>query len=461
MNRLEEYDALLQELEMPVPELEQTLERAKKKRFRRKNVARTFAGLAASFLLFVLLVNFSTPIAYACSQVPILRELAEAVTFSPSLMDAVENEYVQPMNLTQTDGNVSAKIEYLIVDQKQVNIFYRLFSDVYTQMNTEPKVLNENGGFLGSCSYGPNDWDVPNGELRSITIDFVGTDVPESMLLELNITAQETNFENEAPTASINEEEELFHPTGTKVEDYVAEFEFLLEFDPEFTATGKEYVVNQTVELEGQEITITDVEIYPSHMRVNVTDDEGNTAWLKRLDFYIETDYGMKFEPISEGITATGSGDSKSMASFRADSSYFYEAKTIKLVITGAEWLRKDMEKVYINLETGETGELPEGVEFHSAEKLNGGWVLKLRAVQRKENHFHQILTHQFYDSEGNEYEINSWGSYNEFEPNNSESVKYMIEEAPLADFHGTEVWVVPNYSHEWTAKTPIVVTVQ
>ncbi len=37
------------------------------------------------FFLFVLLVNFSAPIAYACSQVPILRELAEAVTFSPSV----------------------------------------------------------------------------------------------------------------------------------------------------------------------------------------------------------------------------------------------------------------------------------------------------------------------------------------------------------------------------------------
>lgn len=458
MNRMEEYEALLQELDQPVPALEQTLERAKKKRFRRRNVLRPVMGAAAAFLLFVLLVNFSAPIAYACSQVPILRELAQAVTFSPSLTDAVENEYVQPMNLAQTDGDVSAKIEYLIVDQKQINVFYRLYSDIYTQMNAEPKVLNGEGGFLGSCSYGPNDWDVPNGELQSITIDFVENDVPGSLRLQLSIIDHSTQNENEAP---LNTEEQLFNPTAPEETEYVAHFDFLLEFDPKFTAAGKEFVVNQTVELEGQKITITDVEVYPSHMRVNVADESDNTAWLKRLDFYIETDYGMKFETVSEGVTATGSDGDGSFESFRAESSYFYEAETLKIMITGAEWLRKDMEKIYINLETGETSGLPEGVTFHSAKKLNSGWILQLKGIQRKENHFHQILGHKFYDEAGNEYEIRSRSCYNADQEENKNGVMYMIEEVPLANYYDTEVWVAPNYSHEWFAEEPVTVEIQ
>lgn len=167
----------------------------------------------------------------------------------------------------------------------------------------------------------------------------------------------------------------------------------------------------------------------------------------------------MKFEPVSNGITATGSGDSKSMISFRAESSYFYEAKNLKIVITGAEWLRKDMEKLYINLETGETGELPEGVQFYSAEKVKSGWILKMKAVQRKEGHHHQILSQKFYDAAGNEYEIRSWGSYGE--TTEEAGVSYIIEEVPLADYHESEVWVTPIYSHVWTAETPIVVNVQ
>ena len=176
----------------------------------------------------------------------------------------------------------------------------------------------------------------------------------------------------------------MFHPQAPQEEEYIAEFDFLLEFDPKFTAVGKEIEINQTVELEGQKITIVNVEIYPSHMRVNVEDEAENTAWLKRLDFYIETDYGMKFETVSEGVTATGYDGDNSLESYRAESSYFYDANHLKIVLTGAEWLRKDMEKVYINLETGETGQLPEGVTFYEAKELKSGWILKLKAKARK-----------------------------------------------------------------------------
>ncbi len=458
MNRLEEYEALLQELEQPVPELEQTLGRAKKKQFRRKNIVRVFTGIAASFVLFVLLVNFSTPIAYACSQIPVLRELAEAVTFSPSLTNAVKNDYVQPLNLVQTDGDISAKVEYLIVDQKQVNVFYRLYSEVYDKINADPKVLSADGSAPPPCSYAAFDWDVPNGELRGINIDFVEENVPDSLRLQLKVR-DFSMPENEAPEASV--EEQMFDPQGPKEEDYIAEFDFLLEFDPQFTASGKIISVDQIVELEGQQITIVDVEIYPTHLRVNVADHEENTAWLKRLDFYVETDYGMKFETVSEGITATGSDGKPGLESFRAESSYFYKADTLKLVITGAEWLRKDMEKIHLNLETGESDGLPEGVTFYSAEKMKSGWILKLKAVQRKENHFHQILSQKFYDKSGNEYEIRSWGSYNLEEQDTADDVKYMIEEVPLANFHDSQVWLMPNYSHEWFAENPVVVVIQ
>ena len=48
MNRLEEYEALLQELEMPMPELDGTLERAQKRKSRRNNVFRPVIGTAAA-----------------------------------------------------------------------------------------------------------------------------------------------------------------------------------------------------------------------------------------------------------------------------------------------------------------------------------------------------------------------------------------------------------------------------
>ena len=210
MKRFEEYEALMAELENCAPvELEDTLVRAQKKKMRREKIYRPFIGVAAVMLLFVLMVNFSTPIAYACSKVPILRELAEAVTFSPSLTDAVKNDYVQPMNLVQMDGEISVKVEYLIVDQKQINVFYRLYSDVYENMNADPRVLSADGSSPPPCSYGVNDWDVPNGELQSVNIDFVEENVPESLRLQLKIRDFSVSAQ-EAPTASV--EEQIFNP---------------------------------------------------------------------------------------------------------------------------------------------------------------------------------------------------------------------------------------------------------
>ena len=467
MNRMEEYNELLKELEV-VDEstgteesteciidkrLEGILDRAIARRKRKNLVLRPLIGVAASFALFVLLVNFSTTVADACSGIPVLRELADAVTFSPSLEDAVDNEYVQPMNLFDQDGDASAKVEFLIVDQKQVNIFFRVFSDKYEELYVDPGVKGVEKD-LESNSVTLNGWDIPNGELQSVTVDFYDSNVPSSMRLELDIRAGELT--EEIPVT----EEEEFYPSGPSEEEYISHLEFVLEFDPQFTAGGRIIEVNQTVELEGQKITIEELEIYPTHMRINISDKAENTAWLKCLDFYVEADWGKRFEPVQEGLTSTGDGEGATMTSYRADSTYFYDAKSLKLVITGAKWLRKDMEKVYVNLRTKETDPLPEGVELYLTEEKSLGWIVQFKNKYREKDHFHQIMMSDYYDNEGNEYSFNSWGQgYFDLSP--EEQKHYFIEELRLSDYHQDEVWLSPAYSHVWKAEEPVVVEIK
>ena len=458
MNRKNEFEAMIEELNQPAPGLEATLDRAYKKKRKRTTqmIVRPLAGLAACFAVFVLLVNFCAPVAYACSQVPVLRELAAAVTFSRSLTDAVENEYVQPMDLSQTDNDITAEVAYLIVDQKQVNVFYRLDSDKYEKLYADPDVRSADGNRPESCSYHSTGFDAENGELRCLSIDFVDNDVPDKLRIALRVNPNMV-VEEVAPEHSVDD---LYSDDIYEEPSYLAEFEFLLEFDPKFTATGKVFPVNQTVILEGQAITITDIEVYPTHMRVDIAESADNTAWLKRLDFYIETDWGMKFNPVSNGITATGSTESPSMVSYRADSTYFYEADHLKLVITGAQWLRKDMETTYLNLVTGEHGELPEGAEFDSSRKQGSGWVVKFRAAWEEEKPMYQLFGHLFYDADGNEYEINQWSSMFG-DPDEEGNITYFYDEFPLKKFTGDEVWLAPHYSHNWVAEDLIVITIQ
>ena len=140
MTRNEEYQALLNELELTPPALDGTVGRTLRRRRRDRRV-RIFGipagSLAACCLGFVLLVNLFPPFARACGSVPVLRELALAVAWSPSLSAAVENDYVQPMGQSQTVNGITATVEYVIVDQKQVNIFLTLKGEGYETLTAE------------------------------------------------------------------------------------------------------------------------------------------------------------------------------------------------------------------------------------------------------------------------------------------------------------------------------------
>ncbi len=457
MNRMEEYQALMEELAQMPPALEGALERARRRQRKRavQRVLRPLSGLAACFALFVLLVNFSAPVAHACSRVPILRDLAQAVTFSRSLSDAVDNDFVQTMGITQSQNGITAEVAYLIVDQKQVNVFYRLDSQEYTQLAADPDVRRAQGL---QCSISSGSFHSENGKLRQVTIDFLDQNVPDSLVLALRVYSNAWENEERVPAdrvADIFEEDPQQEDRG-----YVAQFEFLLEFDPQFTAAGRVFPVDQKVLLEGQAITVTQVEVYPTHIRVDIAEDPENTAWLKDLDFYIETDWGMKFEPVSSGITATGAAGSPSMVSYRADSSYFYDARHLKLVITGAKWLRKDMETTWLNLLTGQSGPLPQGAAFDSARRTETGWVLRFRAAWQEGTPMYQLFRQKFRDAQGQEYEINMWSSTKP-DPDEQGNVSFFYDEFPLKNYPYEEVWLYPAFSHHWEAENEIVITVQ
>ena len=207
MNRNDEYNALMDSLETTPPALEYTLARARAKRSaaKKRNIRAVFAplgSLMALCLVFVLLVNVSPTFAYAAGRVPLLRELAKAVAASPSLSAAVENQYVQPIELEQTDSGITARVEYVIVDQKQLNIFYTLRSDSYFAMDATPEVTDFEGKPLDSCSFCYGGFGTPNGELHELTLDFADKDMPNSLTLRLNIH-DNGSFERTEPVQSV------------------------------------------------------------------------------------------------------------------------------------------------------------------------------------------------------------------------------------------------------------------
>ena len=260
MNRNEEYNALLAELEQTPESLDTTVERAMTRKRTSQKKRRAWAiscvSLAACFACFVLLVNLSVPFARACGNIPVLRELAKAVSWSPSLSAAVENEYVQPIGQSQTENGITATIEYVIVDQKQLHIFFTLDSDDYDNLNAEmPRYKPEQ-----VCSTIGSRWNQPPGTLLNFTLDYGDNNVPDGFTITFGVTTYvEPDWSAEAPVQSYGDE--MLEPVEEETPDYLAEFTFDLEFDPEFTAKGEIVPINQTVDLDGQSLMVTEVEV--------------------------------------------------------------------------------------------------------------------------------------------------------------------------------------------------------
>lgn len=457
MNRNAEYAALLTELEQTPPALEYTVQRAmtRKRASRKKRLFGVPLGsLAACFLVFVLLVNLFPPFAYACGRVPLLRELAKAVAWSPSLSAAVENEYVQPIGLSQTKNGITATIQYLIVDQKQVNIFFTLEGEGYESLSAEmPEFDTEQ-----SCSILGANFNQAPGTLLRFYLDYPDT-VPDGFTITFAVTGEREGEEKPgaaAPAPMQSVADEMLEPwQEEQQQEILAEFTFDLTFDPQFTDPGEVIPVNETFQMDGQTFTVTEVEIYPTQLRLNVEGDPDNTAWLKGLDFYLENEDGERFDTVTNGVTATGDEDTPAMVSFRLESPYFSHSDRLTLHITGARWLDKDHERVYVDLAHASAPWLPEGVTLTSAQRREGGWFLTLR-VSPMEYPTTSIFSMTFYDAQGREWEASKQGFTASADGRQDSQIML-----PLPGYQEDEVWLEAHYSHTTTEDPPIVLPIK
>lgn len=440
MNRNEEYRALLQELETTPPALDTAVERALK-RHRAARKRRLWGipvgSLAACFLLFVGLVNAFPTFAAACEDVPVLGALAEAVRFSPSLSAAVEHDYVQPVGQSQTKNGITATVESIIVDQKQLNIFFTLEGEGYETLSAEMPRFSP----AQQCSILGSDFQQKPGTLLNFTLDYVDQDVPEGFTMTFSVTGQRAGEQQETPAAPDRAiEDEMLAPSTEPEAEILAEFTFDLTFDPQFTAQGEVLAVNETFTLDGQTFTLTEAEVYPTHLRINVEGAEDNTAWLKGLDFYLENEKGERFDAVSGGVTASGDTDSPAMVSYRLESPWFSGSDHLTLHITGAKWLAKEHQRVYVDLEQGTAPWLPDGVSLSSAQRREDGWVLTFRLDGALKG---SPFSMTFYDAEGNPWDARQMGmTFSDDEQAGSVML-------PLPDYQAGEVWLTANYSHE------------
>ncbi len=349
MNRNEEYLGLLEALDAEgVPAaLDDCVDRAVKKahrRSRRRDWSAALVSLGGIAAAFALAVNLSVPFAMACKRVPVLKDLAAAVALSPSLKAAVENDYIQYVGQEQTANGVTLGLDYLILDQRQINFFCTVSGGEYESFFVHPHLARADGGEM--TGYGLSSANFRPGELGGFSATFEqGAILPEEIVLTCQVighrrTSDVPAIPLDVPAASHYDVEP----------EAVGSFTFPLTLDTHLMEPGRSIEVNAWVEIDAQRLCIQRLEVAPTQARLIVTSDPDNTAWCTGLSFYLADGEGRRYETgswASSGSSLVSSGDDQNNGSvtYFLESPYFSASRDLTLYITAARWLEKDPEK--------------------------------------------------------------------------------------------------------------------
>ncbi len=389
MDRMEEYRLLQAELEQPPAALEYTVQRARARRRSRtgRRAAASLGSAAAAFALFVLLVNVSTPFALACSHIPVLKELAAAVSFSPTLSAAVEHDYVQTIGQTQSSNGITMTLNYVMLDRGQIILFLTADGpEGTTLLFPRPRFTLPDGSELQGCSVLSSS--MAPGELsNAITVvlseDFV---FPEALRLECSMEADVSGGTTDAV------------------------FTFDVPLDRRYLDQSRSLPVDRWLELDGQRIHVTSLEIFPTFARLNLEQDPANTEVLRTMDFYLEDENGVRYaDGSASGLSAQGD-------SYLCESPFFAAPEHLTLHITEVAWLEKGREWLTLDLERGEAlSPLPDGVSVsihRSGDAVGVALIAPAPPGCTDTYHRSYQITYQKYRSpDGVEHDINQFST--------------------------------------------------
>ncbi|MCL2079612.1 MAG: DUF4179 domain-containing protein [Oscillospiraceae bacterium] len=394
------------------------LNKQKAKRFRRL-VALPAGSVLSLFIAFILAVNLSPAFAQELSKVPVLDDLAAAVSFSPSLSEAVLHNYVQHIDQEQTVNDITIKVDYIIVDGKQLHMFLSVQSEKYEDAAPSASgtvLLNADGSPIagyrqrmsGLVTTDYNHEYLTDEMLQNktwhIIFDFMDTKIPNHIILKTSV------FDSQKSEMVLNEEETTAFST-TYMLDTISEFSIPIDIDSNLIQPSKEITVNHDFMIDGQMLTVSGVEIFPTHALLTITEGEENTAYLQSLSAYLADENGNRYEPHGYNDNRWYYEGNDGITKIYLESPYFTDFRNLTLAITDAVWLDKDYGLTKIDLVNNEAFNLPPNVRFIDAARLNNDWAIIFTAPNRQ-----QVFYDPFFEQMGRHtYDLfNSREIYNE-----------------------------------------------
>ena len=267
------------------------------------NILKTcFAVLSCIFVL----TNTSHDYVKATKDIPILNKINELFSLNKNMLVAIENDYIQELNITKQQGDIQVNVDYMIVDEKSIYLFYQ---------------VTNNGNRL---RYTPDEYQASidlHKEGYSAGWSGDETDEYDIIQYELNYTEEEFNIDSFDFII-------VYH--GDKIRIPIA-------IDQNKIAKAKKYEVNQTFKIEGQKFIVTNVEIYPLKMEIHTNQAEDNDYLIENAKF--ELKLNGKVRDKEQGTQSYGMMNSL-IKTYVMPSTYFL-GDNISLTLKSVELIKK------------------------------------------------------------------------------------------------------------------------
>ncbi|HCX61873.1 MAG TPA: DUF4179 domain-containing protein [Clostridiales bacterium] len=398
-------------------ELSGTEERFKNRISKEKRKRRTVVGslsVIAASILFIILINTNTAFANAVAELPVIGKLAEYVKLDKSLSRAIENEYVQEVNLVSWNGSNRLLLPYVIADEKKLILFFQMPEEFKRQSNQWINIFLKNikngetgekvDGY-GYATSGLSPDEKNNYGFIMQDYHFEEGKLPKSLDIEV-----EVKIENMLGIEEAHISEAPYDKTNSTIE-IVGTYSFHIELED--FAEPIIYEINETHTIFGQKIVVEDMKVYPTGTEVNFSFSDDNSAIVKGLELEVLQDGYKLLKGNGNGFSATYDVEN-TMMSVYIESNYFDKPKKQELLINGVRLLYKDEEYITVDIDNQTITPNIEGTVLKQVIKRTDNATLIFSTERADDDNF-GMFSSDYKDTFGNSYRLDGEGtsSYN------------------------------------------------
>lgn len=394
-----------------------------KKEERGKN--KRFISIVAVIVIAILATSIRVypAAAVAFSKVPGLEYIVKLINYDKGIKDIVDNDFVQPVNLSEKHEDIIFTIKDIIIDNSKCIVFYSIenkgnhrFVNLHEMKFTDEsgKELIASEGWIG---YIDRDMNIEKKLEGNVELNFTEeTIIPDKLFITVKL--QESN------------------DTRGKQNILSSTWKFEIPIDKgKFETMHKVYNIDEKVEIEGQKIYFKTLTITPTRIALLVEYDKNNTKKILGFnDLSIFNKNGEEWARISNGVTSIIKNEYEDILYFQ--SNYFTNSKEI--YIKGSSIRALDKDKLTVVVDTDKK-KIIKGADyrlrFDSIDNNNVNdleslkFILTKTGVMNAKNNYN-VFKRSFKDSNGKAYDIKSIGIGND--GTNEQTIFYNIPKGTI-----------------------------